>query len=235
MTAAERPAKSSGLVAVAVVERPAAALEATAAAPQGTSAWPAALPKAAEPAALARLRAAAAQLVPHAEYRIVRLGAVGQAGLAALAAAAVIAVSALIPAQHALQTVTRDLARARHAPVAEGTVDSAPRLLAMLPTRAEVPAVIGQMFTEAKAAGVSLDTGHYVYTAAKGGGTIARYDLEFPVKASYPDIRRFIDRTLTAVPAAALGKLRFERKVVGDAIVAGDIGFVLFVRAEDPP
>jgi hypothetical protein len=220
---------------VAVVERPASGLEATVAAPQGTTAWPAALPRAPQPSALERLRAAAGQLVPHAEYRIVRLGVVGQAGLAALAAAAVIAVSALIPAQHALQTVTKDLARAGHTSVTEGAADSAPRLLATLPTPAEVPAVIGQMFTEAKAAGVSLDTGHYVYTAAKGGGTIARYELEFPVKASYPDIRSFIDRTLAAVPAAALGKLRFERKVVGDAVVTADVVFVLFVRAEDPP
>ena len=97
-----------------------------------------------------------------------------------------------------------------------------------------MPTVIGQMFAEAKASGVSLDTGHYVYTAAKGGA-IARYELEFPVKASYPDIRKFIDRTLATVPAAALGKLRLERKAVGDAIVAADVVFVVFVRAGEQP
>jgi hypothetical protein len=32
------------------------------------------------------------------------------------------------------------------------------------------------------------------------------------------------------VPAAALGKLRLERKAVGDAIVVADVVFVVFVR-----
>jgi hypothetical protein len=81
---------------------------------------------------------------------------------------------------------------------------------------------------------VPLDTGHYVYSPAKAGA-IARYDLEFPVKASYPDIRVFINRTLTAVPAAALGKLHVERKAVGDQVVSADIGFVVFVRSEPRP
>jgi hypothetical protein len=94
--------------------------------------------------------------------------------------------------------------------------------------------VIGQIFIQAKEAGVPLDTGHYVYSPAKAGA-IARYDLEFPVKASYPDIRGFINRTLTAVPAAALGKLHVERKAVGDQVVNADIGFVVFVRSEQRP
>jgi len=178
----------------------------------------------------ARLQVAAGQLLPRAQYRIARLGTVGQVGLAALAAAAVLAVSALLPAQRALQTLTADLARTRQSPVAASAAAGAPRLLASLPTREQMPTVIGQMFAEAKASGVSLDTGHYVYTAAKGGA-IARYELEFPVKASYPDIRKFIDRTLATVPSAALGKLRLERKAVGDAVVAADVVFVVFVRA----
>jgi len=94
--------------------------------------------------------------------------------------------------------------------------------------------VIGLIFTQAKQAGVALETGHYVYVAPKGGA-LAHYELEFPVKAGYPDIRGFIDHTLSAVPAAALGKLRFERKAVGDAVVGADIVFVVFVRDGDGP
>ena len=122
----------------------------------------------------ARLQAAGAQLVAQAQYRIARLGVVGQAGLAALATAVVLALSAVLPAQHALETATADLARARHSPAAASAGAGTPQLLATLPTRTQMPAVIGQVFTEAKGAGVSLDTGHYVYTAAKGG-TIAHY------------------------------------------------------------
>ena len=61
---------------------------------------------------------------------------------------------------------------------------------------------------------------------------MGRYELEFPVKAPYPNVRDFINRTLSAVPAAGLDKLRIERKVVGDPVVSADIRFVVFVRAE---
>jgi hypothetical protein len=45
-------------------------------------------------------------------------------------------------------------------------------------------------------------------------------------------VRYFINRPLRAVPAAGLGKLRIERKVVGGPVVSADIRFVVFVRAE---
>jgi len=108
---------------------------------------------------------------------------------------------------------------------------SAPRLVESLPTRNQIPAVIGLIYAQAKEAGVPLDTGHYVFSPPKAS-TLARYDVDFPVKASYPDIRKFINHTLTAVPAAALAKLHVERKTVGDPIVNADIGFVVFVRSE---
>ena len=183
---------------------------------------------------LVRFRAAAVQLAPQVQYRITRLGISGQAGLAALIAAAVLAASVLIPAQRTLQTLTAQLAAAGHAPVAASVDQTVPHLLASLPSRAQMPEVIGLIFAQAREAGVSLDTGHYVYAPAKGG-TIARYELEFPVKAGYPDIRGFIDRTLASVPAVGLGKLRFERKAVGDAVVGADIVFVVFVRGGEQP
>jgi hypothetical protein len=184
--------------------------------------------------ALVRAQDAATALVPQLQYQIARLGPAGQAGLAALVAALVVAVSTLLPAQHALQALSADLARAQHPSAAALADQAAPRLFASLPTRAQIPAVIGQIFIQAKEAGVPLDTGHYVFSPARSGA-IARYDLEFPVKASYPDIRSFINRTLSAVPAAGLGKLHIERKGVGDQVVNANIGFVVFVRSEQRP
>jgi hypothetical protein len=183
---------------------------------------------------LARAQAVATQLVPQLQYQIARLGPAGQVGLAALVAVLVVAVGSLLPAHHALQALSADIVRAQHPSAAALADQAAPHLVASLPTRAQIPAVIGQIFIQAKEAGVPLDTGHYVYSPAKAGA-IARYDLEFPVKASYPDIRGFINRTLTSVPAAALGKLHVERKAVGDQVVNADIGFVVFVRSEQRP
>ena len=220
MTAAERAATS------AVLTSPTA--------PGDDAAWAGLARPPGRAPLLVRVQAAALQLAPQVQYRLARLGIPGQAGLAALLAAVVLAASVLLPAQRALQTVTAQLAAAGHAPVTASVDQAKPSLLASLPTRAQMPEVIGLIFTQARDAGVSLDTGHYVYTAAKGGA-IARYELEFPVKAGYPDIRGFIDRTLAAVPAMALGKLRFERKAVGDAVVGADVVFVVFVRGAEQP
>jgi hypothetical protein len=183
---------------------------------------------------LGPLREAAGQLLPQLQYQITRLGVAGQVGLAAFAAAAALAFVALIPAQRGLQSLYAELARAQHPGAAAGIGEAVPRLVASLPTRAEMPAVIGQILTQAQAAGVALDKGRYAYEPAKGG-TIARYELEFPVSAAYPAIRTFINGTLTAVPSSALAKLRLERKAVGEQAVHADIDFVVFVRGEGPP
>jgi hypothetical protein len=180
--------------------------------------------------ALARAQAVAGQLIPQLQYQVARLGVAGQAGLAALTAAVAISIGALVPTYHALQTLNLDIARVQH-PFAVNSLEQAvPRLVASLPTRAQIPAVLGQIFAEARAANVPLSSGHYVYTPAKAGA-IAHYELEFPVKAGYPEIRTFINRTLTVVPAAALDKLHIERKAVGDPAVNADIGFVVYVRS----
>lgn len=181
--------------------------------------------------ALTQLQAAATQLVPRLQYQIMRLGPAGQTGLAALVATLVFAASTLLPARHALDSLSADILRAQHPSAVQGTDQAVPRLVESLPTRSQIPGVIGLIYTQAKASNVSLDTGHYVFSPPKAG-SLARYEVEFPVKAAYPDIRNFINTTLTAVPAAALGKLHVERKTVGDPLVNADIGFVVFVRSE---
>lgn len=204
-------------------------------------AMPALTPHAAAPvsapanSALERVQAAAGQVVPYLQYRVMRLGVAGQAGLAALTAAVAIAIGALIPAYNAMQTLSADLVRAQHGPGGYSLEQAVPRLMASLPTRGQMPAVLAQVYAEAKAAGVPLDTGRYTFTQGKGG-SVAHYDLEFPVKgAGYPAIRTFINRTLTVVPAASLEKLQIERKAVGEQAVNADIGFVVFVRSGDAP
>ena len=182
-------------------------------------------------ATLTQMQAAATQLVPRLQYQIMRLGPAGQTGLAALVATLVFAASTLLPARHALDSLSADILRAQHPSAVQGPDQAVPRLVESLPTRSQIPGVIGLIYTQAKASNVSLDTGHYVFSPPKAGA-LARYEVEFPVKAAYPDIRNFINTTLTAVPAAALGKLHVERKTVGDPVVNADIGFVVFVRSE---
>ena len=222
-TAVQAPAAAPLSTAVSGPTLPSALAARAATAMQGRS------------AALEQARTAAGQLVPRLQYRIAQLGPAGQAGLAALTAAIAVAIGALIPAYQSLKTLSAEIARAQHPAASANLEQAAPRLVATLPTRAQIPAVLAQVFAAATAAGVPLDAGRYAYTPAKSGA-IARYDLEFPVKsAGYPQIRAFINGTLTAVPAASLDKLHIERKAIGDQAVAADIGFVVWVRGGDSP
>lgn len=183
---------------------------------------------------LGPVREAAGQLLPQLQYQVTRLGVAGQVGLAAFATAAAVAIVALLPAQRGLIGLQEALVRAQHPAAATGIAEAVPRLVASLPTRAQMPAVIGQILAQAQAAGVALDKGRYAYEPPKSG-TIGRYEVEFPVSAGYPAVRTFINGTLTAVPAASLDKLRLERKAVGEQNVNADVSFVIFVRGEGQP
>ena len=182
---------------------------------------------------ITRLRGTVAGIVPHAQYQLTRLGALGMTGLAAIIAAVVIGLGALIPGQNAIRALDADIARAKrqHPPSEVTPEEGVGRVVAALPTRGQIPAVIGLVLQQAQQAGVPLDVGHYAFVPAKSGG-VGRYELEFPVHASYPQVRDFINRTLTAIPAAGLDKLRIERKTVADQVVNADVRFVVFVRGE---
>lgn len=179
-----------------------------------------------------RAGSALKQLVPHVQYQLSRIGPAGQVGLGALILAAVVAASVVIPAHNDIDALRADIVHAQQAPRAAARDDGLSRVVASLPTRAQIPAIVAQVFQQAKDTGVPLDSGHYAFTAAKSGGGTARYELEFPLKASYPDIRNFINHTLAAVPAAGLAKLHIERKAVGETQVNADVNFVIFVRGE---
>ena len=177
-----------------------------------------------------RLQNAVNRWVPLAHYQLMRLGPTGITGVGASAAAAVIGVFALLSLHTANESLNAEILRARHRPEVTVTPEQGLiRAVAQLPTRAQMPAVLGQVLSQAKAAGVELAKGQYTYVASSTGG-FGRYELDFPVKAQYPDVRDFINRTLTHIPAAGLDKLSIERKVVGDTQVNAEVRFVVFTR-----
>ena len=57
----------------------------------------------------------------------------------------------------------------------------------------------------------------------------ARYTFNFG-QCDYGNIRSFINKSLTAIPALGLDKLHVERKNVGDTLVSADVGFVIYLR-----
>jgi len=179
--------------------------------------------------ALTRTRDALGHLLSYAQYYVGRIGPAGQSGAAALVAAAIVTTSALIPAHHAIQSLHSDLLSVQQPHAALRAENAIARVLSALPGREQIPGVLGTIYQQAQEAGVPLDSGRYTFSAGKAGG-VARYEVQFPVKASYPQIRAFINGTLSAVPAANLDKLHIERKAVGETIVNAEVDFVILVR-----
>ncbi len=170
------------------------------------------------------------RVVPEIRYRLTRLGLTGLAGLVSLAAAAILVIVALIPAQQSIQALTGQLSQASQAHPAPAAQTLSPRQFAgTLPSRGQVPALLGTVLAQASGAGVVLEQGKYTFTPA-AGNRLARYSFEFPVKAEYANIRAFINKSLTAIPALGLDKLHIERKNVGDTTVTAEVGFVIYLR-----
>lgn len=179
-----------------------------------------------------RLHFLTTRTLPIAWYRLTRVGPAGIIGATATLAALIVATVAVVSGRNSTAALMTQLAQAQGQPSAAAASHAGiTNVVASFPSRDQIPAVVGIVYEQARAANVALDTGHYTYSAPKAG-SVGRYELEFPVKADYPSVRSFIDKTLSAVPAAGLDKLRIERKAVGDPTVSANIRFVVFVRAE---
>jgi hypothetical protein len=122
---------------------------------------------------------------------------------------------------------------AQLAPVAKGV--AAPlsgSALAALPPRGEAPEIVAKILEEARASGVELPRGQYEYLPARDG-VAARYRMTFPVHATYPQLREFMDRTLVALPAVAVEGMRIERKAVGEEGVDAELRLSAYVRSDE--
>lgn len=177
---------------------------------------------------LAQMREFGSRALDHAQYQLRRLGSVTLGGIVALVAAITIFFSYNLPQGTAVSALQAQIA---HAPAVAVTATPNGASLASLPPRSDAPDVVAKIYEEAKAAGVELPRGQYEYVPPRDG-VAARYRLTFPVHATYPQIRGFLDRTLIALPAVAVEGLRIERKTVGDGSVDAEVKFAAYVRGE---
>ncbi len=161
------------------------------------------------------------------------LGVTGSAGAGLLLLAGLGAVLLWLPLQ-------RDLAAARAELAARGsgtltTVDDragrtgTAGFVARLPTQQQLPAILGQIVGQATAAQLELEKGTYSLVSSKSQ-RVVRYQLVYPVRGTYPAIRKFVDGSLAAVPSLALGGLRMERSTVGASQLDAEVKFVIFAR-----
>jgi len=169
--------------------------------------------------------------LPRVAWSLQRTGRLGLSGVALLLASAIFLVSTHLPLTREVEELRSQVesapagASASSRPVS----DSGTAMLRSLPSRAEAPALLGVLLKQADAAHLSIDTGKYETAALKSGG-VTSYQVSFPVTGPYPQVRQFIDATLTALPAVALSELSLTRKAIGDGSVEAQIRLTFFTR-----
>jgi hypothetical protein len=164
-------------------------------------------------------------------YQARRLGAATIAGTAAVVLALTLFIANNLPQGSAVAALKSQLAQL--APALKGV--AAPlsgSALAALPPRGAAPEIIAKILEEARASGVELPRGQYEYLPARDG-VAARYRMTFPVHATYPQLREFMDRTLVALPAVAVEGMRIERKAVGEEGVDAELRLSAYVRSDE--
>jgi len=170
--------------------------------------------------------------VPRAVWTISRTGRLGLAGIALLLGAAVFLLSTHLRVVSEVDAMRAELAvahgRARIpeavqvAPVASATLE--------LPERADLPAILSQLFNEAREAGLALDTAKYETTVMKTSGVV-RNQIVFPLIGPYPQIRAFIDTTLATMPTIAISDLVLTRSSIAHGNVEAQIRMSIYTRS----
>ena len=165
------------------------------------------------------------------------LGVPGALGGVLLGFALVYALAGVLPASQERAAVQErvDRAQARVAAIQEGGVlppESPARQLEdfhqALPPQGEATAAIDRLFEAAARQGLSLARGEYALLVDADTG-MARYQMVMPVRASYPQLRRFLDAVLDEVPSIGLEHLELERKQIAEAELEGPIRMTLYL------
>lgn len=140
----------------------------------------------------------------------------------------------LLPQRAGLAALSDELAAATSQTTGLGSqptsaIRQSSEFVRKLPARHEIPAILAIVYSKAEAVDLALESGHYEWKGGKDG-EVGQYLISLPVHGSYPTIRKFIETTLAAAPAVALGSLHLARESVTDNSVDADVSFIIFVR-----
>jgi len=171
-----------------------------------------------------------AKLVSGAE----RLGWPGVLGLGLIAFSAGFYLSTVRPGQLRVEQLRgevfklagQDSRAARETPASAREQLSA--FYGFFPAPDRTAAQLGVIFAVAEKQALSLELGDYRILRENVGG-LTHYQLVFPFKGSYPQVRKFVAATLRQVPNLSLDSIEFERQKVGDATLNAKVKFVMYL------
>ncbi|MBV5297332.1 MAG: hypothetical protein JZU64_04130 [Rhodoferax sp.] len=172
-------------------------------------------------------------------YQMRRLGWPGVCGLVLTLAAVAGAISLQWLTSARIDLLERQTAQSaarlkqlQQAPATHQPGTPTMRLLAFyaeFPKGATVPDWLEKIYAIAAEQQLTLDAGEYSLTRASSG-RLDQFRIVLPVKASYPQLRKFISAALASAPALALESLTLKRNNVAEGSVEAQIVFLLYLE-----
>ena len=104
---------------------------------------------------------------------------------------------------------------------------------AALVPASEATRQIEALFAQAARGKLVLVRGEYKWAREADGG-YRTLEVVLPLKAPYPQVRRFADELLAAMPAAALLEAGFRRDGAGAANLEARLRVMIYLRDEGP-
>ncbi len=164
------------------------------------------------------------------------LGWPGAVAAGLLTMCAAFYVSTIAPAQEKLASVHQHVAvvqdRSRQAGHGSEAVQPVEEQLArfyrMFPQEQDLPRRMETIFASAQNHGIALEQGEYKVSRGNEGGLV-RFQMTFPVKGDYRQIRKYLSSLMADVPTLSLQQVQFKRQKVGDAEVEANIKLVLYL------
>lgn len=144
---------------------------------------------------------------------------------------------ALVLAHHVAQSQDNvDTAQQEAVPV-QNTEEEIATFYERFPEAKRLPEVLATINQLADQQKIVLNSGDYKLnkikpTSASNRKTLTKYEITFPVKGPYTQIRTFVADVLEKLPAIALTDIQMSRESTMDSSVESKLVFTLFVKGE---
>jgi hypothetical protein len=174
-----------------------------------------------------------------AAYYLRLIGLPGIIGLGFLIAALFYVAAIAIPAKNQHNELAQSIAQtsAKIKLSQQGNASRTPAeqladFYAGFPRGTTIPDWLGKIYAIAEQQKLDLEIGEYSLTQKKSD-RLDQFRIVFPVKGSYPQIRRFIRAALATAPALALDNVSIKRDKVGDGVIDAQIVFLLYLEKSE--
>ncbi len=163
-----------------------------------------------------------------------KIGNIGIAGAGLFVFSIASYIALVVPESRRITALADDIQRARteHPKVVKGSDEEEhmQKFYAYLPQQKIAPDLLEKIYASAREESIQLKQGKYNYTIGKNG-RIGEYQVNFPMKGSYVQIRRFIAKVLNEIPSAALEDISFKREAISETELNARISFTIYMGA----